>query len=131
LNLNIHKINYEDLWQITTKAALITAITVLRPGDEGVIQDYLIPIIGELGSNNFTQEQTEEIICKFLELINREDRTKETVKTIASFYKKKHWSNVFSNSFPLPWSDQEKHGFRNIVKELIIKSEKNNRSRNP
>jgi hypothetical protein len=122
-NINIHKINCEDLWQITIKAALITAITVLRPGDEGVIQDYLIPIIGELGSNNFTQEQTEEIICKFLELINREDRTKETIKTIASFYKKKHWSNVFSNSFPLPWSDQEKYGFRNIVKELILKSE--------
>ena len=121
---DIKKIKFENLWELFHEIAFIAAITILAPGNREVINNYLIPIIGELASNGIGKEKTEKLIFKFLELINRKDRQKETKSQINSIYKSKKFSNLFSKSYPLNWEQSEKFSIREIIKSFNYENKK-------
>lgn len=117
-NHPLYKIKFNDLWQLTHEAALLVCLYKLSTGNHGVINSFNTNLIGELGNNKISEEQTQRILLKYLKLIGREDRTKETITDIKSFYKSGKFSNLFSKNHPLSWNNNDKHTVRAIIETL-------------
>jgi RecA-family ATPase len=117
-NHSVYKIKFNDLWQLTHEAALLVCLYKLSTGNHGVINSFNTNLIGELGNNKISEEQTQRILLKYLKLIGREDRTKETITDIKSFYKSGKFSNLFSKNHPLSWNNNDKHTVRAIIETL-------------
>jgi hypothetical protein len=121
---DITKIKYSKLKSIFNYSSLLAALCKMKPDTNGSMNNWLIPIVGELKGQGISQEKTEKIINKFLSIKGRTDRQKETEALIRNAYRKEVTSNIFSKNYPVPIDQASKFQFREIVKRLNPVKEK-------
>ena len=91
-------------------------ICQLHEGYYGSVNDYIIPIVGELLFKRMKIDHTKEIISRFLRAINRSERVDETNLSIDSMYKKNNPSKLERLA---DWSDTQRAQVRNSIKEVL------------
>ena len=85
----------------------IGLIAQLVQGYSAPMNDYLIPIVGEMCFQKFDIEYTESIIKKVHNFIGRSERWAESKKTIKGIYKKNKPSGLnTTGQFALKWQEE-------------------------
>ena len=120
--LPIAKIEYKKFIKLFRYQNILAALTIIGPKKES-INNFLLVVVGEFYGAGLTEEQSKKIINKWLEIIDRKDRSKESEACIKGIYKSGKVSNIFSKNHPVAVDDATKHQFRQIVKDLIEKKE--------
>jgi len=118
----ITKIEYKKFIKLFRYQNILAALTIIGP-KENAINNFLLAVVGEFYGAGLTEEQSIKIINKWLEIIDRKDRIKESEACIRGIYKSGKASNIFSKTHFVPIDDKSKHEFRQIVKDLIEKKE--------
>ena len=121
-NRPIVEIDYQKLKKLFRYQNILAALTIIGP-KENAINNILLAVVGEFYGAGLTEEQSIKIINKWLEIIDRKDRIKESEACIRGIYKSGKASNIFSKTHFVPIDDESKHQFRQIVKDLIEKKE--------
>lgn len=119
----IKEIDYTYLKKLFNRAAALAALTIITPAKEKVINSFIMAAAGEFFQNKISEKTTIKIFKSWLHLIDRADREKETVTSIEGIYKSERASNIFSETYPVPISKEEKYQFRGIVKRVGFKYE--------
>lgn len=91
-------------------------ICQLAEGYYGSVNDYIIPIVGELLFQGMKIDHTKEITERFLRAIGRDERVEETFKSIDSMYKKNNPSKLERLH---DWTDTQRAQVRNSIKEVL------------
>ncbi len=113
--LGITKLDYEQLWNDFFCAAVPIAMYLMCPSNHEVINNFLLSVVGELGSKKVKKDKTVLIVERFLTLLDREDREKESLSLVYSAYKSEKFSNIFSKNYDVGLTKQEKEDFRKII----------------
>lgn len=120
--LPIAKIEYKKFIKLFRYQNILAALTIIGPKKDS-INNFLLAVVGEFHGAGLSQDQSKKIINKWLEIIDRKDRSKESEACIKGIYKSGKASNIFSKNHPVAVDDATKHQFRQIVKDLIEKKE--------
>ena len=118
-NNEIAEINYKDLHTRFNYQNLLAALTIVGGNKDGSMNKFLLVAAGECFVQELPETVTQKVFKKFLEIISRTDRFKETEKTIKGIYSSGKASNIFSKKYPVNLSDGAKREFRSIVRSII------------
>ena len=111
VNEHARAYTYSECRQAVFKLGLIAQ---LIKGYSGSVNDYLIPIVGEMGFKGVLIEDVKEIFAYVLAGINREERLNETNMQIHAIYKAQKYSKLEK----LDWSDRNVDAVRNSIEEI-------------
>ena len=126
--IKITQIEYKTLKKKFYEAGMLAQMLIGCPGTNSVINGYLKPIIGEMGWAGVKQNDAERYIKIFLKTIDREDREKETINSLKSYYKNEKFSKLKTKEGLVHdsclWSNTEILHFQNNLKKIVGKKEK-------
>jgi RecA-family ATPase len=89
----------------------------LKRGFNGAVNNFIIPIVGEMIFKGIEINHCTEIMMKFLKLVDRfDDREKETKKSILSMYKKNKPSKIEKM---IDWSTLQQTQVENVIDEIV------------
>ena len=117
----ITEIDHDLLIQQFYMVSAIAALTIIGP-KKNTMNDFILAVSSECFNNNLKQNVTEELIEKWLYVIDREDRVKESIKTIIGVYKKEYKTGINSPKFSIADTKTRNHLIL-ILKSLIQKDE--------
>lgn len=118
----ITDIDHDDLLRDFNLVSAIAALTIIGP-KKNLMNDFILAVSSECLNNNIKQAVTEELIDKWLQVIDREDRLKESKKTILGVYNKKYKTGINSPKFSIADTKTRNHLIL-ILKSLQQKDEK-------
>lgn len=118
----ITDIDHDDLLRDFNLVSAIAALTIIGP-KKNLMNDFILAVSSECLNNNIKQAVTEKLIDKWLQVIDREDRLKESKKTILGVYNKKYKTGINSPKFSIADTKTRNHLIL-ILKSLQQKDEK-------
>ena len=88
----------------------------LKRGFYGSVNDFIIPIVGEMIFKGIEVNHCTEIMMKFLRLIDRlDDRENETKKSILAMYRKNKPSKIEKM---IDWSTSQQNQVEHVIEEI-------------
>jgi hypothetical protein len=114
------EIEDKKLYKLFQYAAALAQLYLITSKHE-TWNNVIISYAGECKEHGLDLEFTKKIFTECLELHGREDREKETIKSIEGIYNSEGNSNIFSKIYSIPIEDAAKHHIRELLKSLTKK----------
>ena len=108
-------LTYEETRRRVNEIGLITQLV---RGFDGSVNTYLIPVAGEMLKSGVPMATTKLVFSRFLSMIGRGEREKETMRSIDKIDPEK-----YSNLDKLNWNKRNIDAVRNTIRELSERKE--------
>ena len=112
--LQAKEIEDKKLYELFQYSAALAQLYMIAPKGDGW-NNLILSYGGECKEHGLDLEFTKKIFTECLELHGREDREKETIKSIEGIYNSEGNSNIFSKIYSIPIEDAAKHHIRELL----------------